>query len=1323
MRYNCSKTERLSVSIQLTGRRACNQVEMIGFTIQERYRIDSEIGRGGMGVVYQAQDMLLERPVAIKVVSSAGLGSEGRARLLFEAQAAARLNHPNIVAIYDVGTADLPEQKESSSYIVMELVEGRMLRNVETHTVDQMVDITKDICRALEAAHEQNIVHRDLKPENVAVTTSGTVKLMDFGLARITGKTRLTQQGTFMGTVSYLAPEIILGQEASHSSDLYALGVMMYEMSTGRSPFEGGDLTAVLSQHLHAPVVPPGTYNESLPPALDDLIVRLLSKRPEDRPASAKDVRVILERISFTGQETSKWAVQPQLSRLVRGRLIGREKEFGRAVQMWQKAAGGRGGFLLISGEPGIGKTRIARELSTYVEISGGRTLIGYCYEGDRTPYGPIAQMVESSLKNGRGLNLPETVLADLLTLAPELRLQFSDMPLNERLDPEAEQQRLFESIVTWFGALTREGQIMLVVDDIHWSDSGSLSLLRHLARRLERRQALILATYREVELDEGLPFQQMLNEISRERLATRIKLARLSKEHTGELLATLFSEEIPPDFLDGIYRETEGNPFFIEEVCKSLVESGELYFEDGRWQRSEMAALEIPQGIRVTIQSRLGKLSDNEQEVMQTAAMLGREFEYEMVAAVIDLNEDDLIEALERAEQAQLVEEVRRPDVPRGTRFSFTHGLIHSTLLSNLSTLRRQRLQRRVALALEASFPDRVTELAPLLGRYFAEAGEGTKAVQYLLQAGDSARRVYAYDEAIEAYEQALIFQRESGEHQQTARTLMKLGLTYHNALAFDKSRQAYEEAFIERRRTKESSWPAVSDLPDAPHPLRFPTQVLPATLDPAKANDGLSLFFIDLLFSGLVELADDDELMPDVASSWEVLDEGTRYVFHLRDDVSWSDGSPVTAGDFEFALKRVLGPEGARHAARNLFDIKGAEAYQSGRESDPESVGLRALDDKTLELRLEGPSGHFLHVMAMSTCVPLPQKVIEQHGSDWTKPEKIVGNGPFLLQSLSPNEPIILTRNRNYHGRFLGNLKQIEMPIMSHQEAIAAYSADQLDIIFPDQGTLEQSTRLVQQYPDDYWTGPGGNTLHLFFDVRRPPFDDRRMRQAMALAIDRENLINRLWKGFSVPASGGMVPPGIPGHVPDIGAPFDPALARQKASEAGFLDESDWPKFELLVSDGQNIGGIFDAFAEQWQEFLGLTVSITQTDFNTVLEREDKDPAPLMVMGWAADYPDPDTFLRVGSWRLNSRWRHAEYEQLVERARRITDRIHRLAVYRQAERLLVVEAPVIPISYGLNHTLIKPWFESWPSNLNFFILKDVVMYEHQEMPDEASR
>ncbi|MGD8855218.1 MAG: ABC transporter substrate-binding protein [Chloroflexota bacterium] len=1288
---------------------------MIGTTIGGRYRIDGEIGRGGMGTVYRAHDTLLDRPVAVKVVSAAGLGSEGHSRLLQEARAAARLNHPNIVAVYDVGAAPTAADDESNSFIVMELIEGQTLTTGQTGELVEIVDITIDICRALEAAHEQGIIHRDLKPDNVALSSSGVVKLMDFGLARITGKTRLTQQGTFMGTVAYLAPEIILGQEASPRSDLYALGVMLYEMCAGRLPFEGGDFTAVLSQHLHAPVAPPSNYNPALPAELDSLIVRLLGKRPEERPGSAREVRLVLEGLA-AGEPSAATPgpALPEISRLVRGRMIGREQEFTQAARLWQEAAGGRGGVLLISGEPGIGKTRMVRELSTFAEISGGRTLVGNCYESERTPYGPIAQMVEASLRNGQAADLPATVLADLLTLSPELKLLHPDVPPNERLDPDGEQQRIFESIITWFGALARDGQTMLVVDDIHWADSGSLSLLRHLARRLPNRSALIVATYREVELDEALPFQEMLNEFNRERLATRIKLARLNKEQTHDLLATLFAEEITPEFLDGIYRETEGNPFFVEEVCKALVESGNLSFEDGHWQRPDMAALDIPQGIKVTIQSRLGKLSRPEQRILQIAAMLGRDFEYEMLVAASEIDEDEVIEALERAEQAQLIEEVPSSNLARGAHFSFTHALIYSTMLSSLSTLRRQRMQRKVALALEEAYPERLQELAPLLGRYFAEAGEAEKAVAYLLQAGDNARQVYAYDEAIGAYEQALIFLREFGHHQRTARTLMKLGLTYQNAYSFEKSRLAFEEAFVERRRVTESEAVESIELPDAPHPLRIPVASMPPSLDPASGNDNHSLAMINLLFSSLVELANDDELVPDVASSWEVLDNGARYIFHLRDDVRWSDGSQLTAGDFEFGIKRVLSPEGSTNVAKILYDIKGAEPYNTGQEADPDTVGVRATDDLTLEIVLEGPSGYFLDIVARPTCVAVPREVIVSNGNVWMEPEKLVGSGPFLIDAWQPDERITLKRNPAYHGRFLGNLRQIDFLIMSEQEELAAYVEDRVDFASPYGAVIEDGNRIIQQHPDDYVSRPSGGTALLYFDVSQPPFNDRRMRQAVALAMDRGNVVSRTTRGTFLPASGGLVPPGIPGHVAGIGLPFDPAEARRKAAEAGFLDRSDWPEFELLMSDTHNRGGLWDAFAEQWLEYLNLKVRLKPVAFSSVLALQASSPTPLMVMGWLADYPDPDSFLRVATWKGNGGWRHPEYEALVEGARQVTDRRQRLAMYRQAERLLVEEVPVIPVVYGLDHTLIKPWLKSTPVNFNDYILKDFIMSEH---------
>ncbi|MFN2168681.1 MAG: serine/threonine-protein kinase, partial [Anaerolineae bacterium] len=215
---------------------------MIGTLLNERYRLDAELGRGGMGVVYRSHDILLDRPVAVKVLLASGLGTEGRTRLLREAQAAAGLNHPNVVSVYDAGEARLSDSAGSVSptpFVVMELVEGASLHDRRPESLEETVAIARQVCAALEHAHARGIIHRDLKPENVLLAAS-TAKLADFGLARSMAS-RLTVEGAVAGTVFYLAPELALGQAYDGRADLYALGVMLYELTTSRLPFLADD--------------------------------------------------------------------------------------------------------------------------------------------------------------------------------------------------------------------------------------------------------------------------------------------------------------------------------------------------------------------------------------------------------------------------------------------------------------------------------------------------------------------------------------------------------------------------------------------------------------------------------------------------------------------------------------------------------------------------------------------------------------------------------------------------------------------------------------------------------------------------------------------------------------------------------------------------------------------------------------------------------------------------------------------------------------------------------------------------------------------------
>jgi DNA-binding SARP family transcriptional activator len=449
---------------------------------------------------------------------------------------------------------------------------------------------------------------------------------------------------------------------------------------------------------------------------------------------------------------------QPQrgpalLDRIVRGQLVGRERELAAATRLWQKAVAGAGQILLVSGEPGIGKTRLVRELAGQSEAAGGWLLLGACPAEGGPPYGPIAQIVRAVLDGPSAPAVPAFVLADLLTLAPQLRPRYPHIAPNVPLEPEFEQQRVFDSFVFWCQALALQAPVLLLVEDVHWADSGTLALLQQLTRHARPVRLLTVLTYRDAEaqLDDARALQALLIELNRERAAEQMTLTRLSREQTGHLLANMLAspEAISPEFLDSLYAETEGNPFFTEEVCKALIEQGQLYFAGGYWRRPEMQAIAIPATVRAAILSRVGKLPAVAQEALRLAAVFGREFEFDPLNAASD-DEETLITALEQAEQAQLLSETRRAG---RVLFSFAHALIPFTLRQSVSGLRLQRLHRRVALALEALRPDDLEALA----YHLASAGEQDQAIAYARRAAQRAVGLYAFDVAATQLQAAL--------------------------------------------------------------------------------------------------------------------------------------------------------------------------------------------------------------------------------------------------------------------------------------------------------------------------------------------------------------------------------------------------------------------------------------------------------------------------------------------------------------------------------------------------------------------------------------
>ena len=757
-----------------------------GLVLRERYRLDSEIGRGAMGIVFRATDLELLRPVAVKILAlklggdnrtnvhaREGLGTrevsipvgsaseeksaadDMRSRFLREARAAAALNHPNIVAIYDVG------EDQGFPFLVMEMVDGPSLGQAPPQNLPQLIEFAGQICAALEHAHAHKIVHRDLKPANVLLSGGSlkTAKLADLGLALPAHGSRISHAGTIVGTAAYMAPEQALGKTVDGRADLYALGVVLYELTTGRVPFLGDNPLATISQHLHAPVVPPRVLRPDLPRPLETVILRLLAKDPEQRFASAVETSTAL-RASLSGQgeelEQEGGSAVAILNALSRGRLVARGVELAEARELWRRAQEGRGHCLLLSGEPGSGKTRLAREVIVQATLDGAVVLSGACYEYEATtPYLPFVEAFRRWVREQKDDAKLRGVIGEagpqIAKLVPEIETRLSPFPARHGLPAHEERFLFFDAVTSVFARLAKRQSLLFYLDDLHWADSGTLWLLGHLIRNLREQRVLIAASYRDTELDRAHPLAKALVDWNRERFTTRIVLKRFSAEETRAQIAALLDDNISQDFSEAVYRETEGNPFFVEEVMKALIEQGSVRRESGRWKRCELADLVIPQSVKEAIGNRLDRVSAECNETLRAAAVLGKTFTInELMAAADGQNDNKLLDALDEAVGAQLLA------ADRDESFAFTHDKIREVLYEELNPIRRRRLHLRTAEGLE-QHRTKANVAVETLAHHFIHAGEYERGLTYAKQAAAEAERIFAYDEAIAAYGRAL--------------------------------------------------------------------------------------------------------------------------------------------------------------------------------------------------------------------------------------------------------------------------------------------------------------------------------------------------------------------------------------------------------------------------------------------------------------------------------------------------------------------------------------------------------------------------------------
>ena len=492
------------------------------------------------------------------------------------------------------------------------------------------------------------------------------------------------------------------------------------------------------------------------------------------------------------------------------------------------------------------------------------------------------------------------------------------------------------------------------------------------------------------------------------------------------------------------------------------------------------------------------------------------------------------------------------------------------------------------------------------------------------------------------------------------------------------------------------------------------------PPTLDPHKTSDTTSAFIIGEVFSGLVTLNTDLQIVPDIAERWEISDDGLVYTFHLLPDATFADGKPITAQDFVYSLNRASDPELASPVSRTyLSDIVGVTEVLDGEAT--EITGVKAIDERTLEITIDAPKAYFLAKLTYPTAFVVDKANVEAGGERWTDAPN--STGPFLLKEYKIGEHLILERNDNFY-REPAYIDQVVFNLAGGQ-AMALYENDEIDITGVGILDLERLQDPKEPLSQELKVVPPRLSVsYIGFNVEKPPFDDVHFRRALNFAIDKELIANEVYAGLIKPAYG-ILPPGFPGYTEGIeGLEFDQAraveemcasaYASQEACEAvraeGIeqvaemsLYSEDAPRIVLSVSGtGGDVGIGTQVILEMWENTLGVEVEIQQVEWATYLQDLNQRKFQVFSLGWQADYPDPQDFLDIlfhtESETNHGAYSNSEVDAILEDARIERDGNKRVELYNIAEQMIIDDAAWVPLWYeGESHVLIKPHIKDY--------------------------
>lgn len=729
-------------------------------TIGKRYVLHDHLGSGGMGAVYRATDRLTGQTVALKRVNAspqdltfASKADKGSSLLALatEFRTLSSLRHPNIISVLDYGF-----DEAQRPYFTMEyLPDARtIIQAGRNKTQQEQIDLILKILQALVYLHRRGILHRDLKPGNVLVA-QGQLKVVDFGLS-IETRTRSTMDAsqTTAGTLPYMAPELFHGVSVSRASDLYAVGVIAYELFAGRHPFSTNNLAVLVNEILHKPV---NVKDIGLEKNLAIVLESLLTKTREERPMDSS--QVIQDLCQAAGVPLPRETEAIRESFLQAAKFVGRSAELSQLTEGLNAVLKGQGSSQLVSGESGVGKSRLLEELRTLALVKGAIVLRGQAIrEGGR-----VYQVWRDMLPFLCILtDLGDDEASILKPLVPDIsNLVGRDIPDPPSVDPQTTQNRLFALIITLFRRLTQP--LLLILEDLHWAGSGSMGLVKHVSREAPNLSLFLIGSFRDDEspnLPERIPEAQVL------------ELSRLDDAGIKDLSASILGDSgRQPQLVDLLRRETEGIPFFLIEVVRALAEhAGEL----GQIGQRLLPEKILAGGIEQIIERRLNRVPEDARPLLQLAAVVGRELDLNVLQRLHSTTDIDLWLTL-CADAAVL--EVQE------NRWRFTHDKLREYILEGLSAEERTILHRHAAEAIESTYADRAKHAA-ILAFLWRVAGNEEKELHYSELAGEQELSNSVYTEGIRFLQRALELLLKQNDTLERAQHELRLQLLLGPAL-----------------------------------------------------------------------------------------------------------------------------------------------------------------------------------------------------------------------------------------------------------------------------------------------------------------------------------------------------------------------------------------------------------------------------------------------------------------------------------------------------------------------------------------------------------